>query len=154
MRRIESIQEELQQFFNPNVPEESPAGHLLLVARVPDHGDYPAIPPAPGAEGPPTPNVIIPPDDADEILEDLASSLESIFQNEGKVMPEGLPMRDFVDTVLWHGGDLSVLQGIWQEFVEDGLGSEFGVAAENLRRKYEHAERDEPDTRPLSCCRG
>jgi hypothetical protein len=126
---------------------EQAKGHLLLVARVPDHSDYPVFPPAPeGEEGPPTPNVIVPPDNAEEILQDLASNLERIFQNEGRVMQEGLPMRDFVDTVLWHGGDLSVLQRIWLEFEEWGLGSEFGIAAENLRRKYEHAERDEPDT--------
>jgi hypothetical protein len=39
---------------------EQAKGHLLLVARAPDHSDY--LPPAPeGEEGPPTPNVIIPP---------------------------------------------------------------------------------------------
>jgi hypothetical protein len=66
---------------------EQAKGHLLLVARVPDHSDYPVFPPAPeGEEGPPTPNVIVPPDNAEEILQDLASNLERIFQNEGRVM--------------------------------------------------------------------
>jgi hypothetical protein len=126
---------------------EQAKDHLLLVARVPDHSDCPVFPPAPeGEEGPLTPNVIVPPDNAEEILQDLASNLERIFQNEGKVMQEGLPMRDFVDNVLWHEGDLSVLQRIWLEFEEWGLDSDFGIAAENLRHKYEHAERDEPDT--------
>ena len=132
---------------------EQAMGHLLLVARVPDHSDYPVLPPAPegeppeGEEGPPTPpNVIVPPDDAEEIIQDLASNLERIFQDENRAMQECLPMREFVDNVLWHGGDLSVLQQIWLEFEERGMNSEFGIAAENLRRKFEHAERDEPDT--------
>jgi hypothetical protein len=30
-------------------------------------------------------------------------------------------MTDFVDTFLWHDGDLSVLQRIWLEFEEWGL---------------------------------
>jgi hypothetical protein len=80
-------------------------GRLLLVARVPDHSDYPVFPPAPEVEeGPLTPNVIAPPDNAEEILQDLASNLERIFQNEGRVKQQGLPMKNFVDNVLWHKG--------------------------------------------------
>jgi hypothetical protein len=70
----------------------------------------------------------------------LASNLGRIFQNEGRLMQEGLPITDFVDTVIWHEGDLSVLQRIWLEFEEWGLDNEFRIAAENLRRKYKHAE--------------
>jgi hypothetical protein len=49
-------------------------------------------------------------------------------------------MKNFVDNVLWHEGDLSVLQRIWLEFEEWGLDIKFGIAAENLRHKYEHVK--------------
>jgi hypothetical protein len=48
--------------------------------------------------------------------------------------------------VLWHGDDPSRLRSIWEDFRENGPDSELWRAADNLQRKYEHADRDEPDT--------
>jgi hypothetical protein len=92
-------------------------------------------------------------------MEDLASSLERIFAHENRMMEEGLSLyeSDFlwstiiiwkcvIKPLLWHGGDLSVLQRIWLEFEEHGMDSEFGIAADNLQRKLEHVARDEPYT--------
>jgi hypothetical protein len=131
-----------------NLENENVGLNVILVARTPDGSDIPSFPPSDGAAGdlPPEDPINNEPQTPEEIIQDLADNLERLFGNEGRSIGNGLTLREFMDHVLWHGDDPSALRNIWADFRENGPDSELWRAADNLQRKYEHADRDEPDT--------
>jgi hypothetical protein len=134
-----------------NLENENVGLNVRLVARTPDGSDIPSFPPSAsdGAAGdPPSPEEITnnEPQNPEEIIQDLAENLERLFGNEGRSIGNGMTIREFMDDVLWHGDDPDRLLSIWEDFRENGPNSDLWRAADNLQRKYEHADRDEPDT--------
>jgi hypothetical protein len=133
-----------------NLENENVGLNVRLVARTPDGSDIPSFPPSAsdGAAGDLPPENIInnEPETPEEIIQDLTDNLQRLFGNEGRSIGNGLTIHEFLDHVLWHGDNPSVLRDIWLDFRDNGKDSELWQAADNLQRKYEHADRDEPDT--------
>ena len=112
-------------------PNEAPGGGQNEAAG----GDIP--PGDPNHNENPTPEALI---------RDLEGYFERVFGNAGRSIGEGVTIREYLDHVLWHGDDPAKLFEIWADFRQNGPDSELWRAAENLQRKYEHADRGEPDT--------
>jgi hypothetical protein len=133
-----------------NLENENVGLNVILVARAPDGSDIPSFPPSAsdGAAGdlPPGDLVNNEPQTPEEIIQDLADNLERLFGDEGRSIGNGMSIHEFLDHVLWHGDDPDRLRNIWEDFQENGKESELWQVADNLQRKYEHADRDEPDT--------
>ena len=78
-------------------------------------------------------------------------NLERLFANEGRSIGNILTIHEFMDHVLWHRDNPSVLWDIWLDFWENGHESQFWQDPDNLQRKYEHADHDEPNTPNPDC---
>lgn len=137
-------------------PAEANIMILFAAPRTPDESDRPSFPSTSAAAGLPDPNdedegpVVlpdpVPPADPEAIRADLASRISTIYDHAEVTIVEGTSARELVDAVLPEVLELSVLQETWVQFVRDGPQSDLWFEVDNLRRKYEHAEFDEPDT--------